>query len=33
MEQMGLKEKDLVEMIRKLNAKLHIPTEVLIQDY
>lgn len=54
MEQLGLKQKDLVEMIgfksrvseimnkkrkltlgmiRKLNAKLHIPTEVLIQDY
>ena len=54
MEQMGLKQKDLVEMIgfksrvseimnkkrkltlemiRNLNAKLHIPTEVLIQDY
>ena len=54
MEQMGLKQKDLVEMIgfksrvseimnkkrkltldmiRKLNEKLHIPTEVLIQDY
>ena len=54
MEQMGLKQKDLVEligfksrvseimnrkrkltleMIRKLNDKLHIPTEVLIQDY
>jgi len=54
MEQMGLKQKDLVdmigfksrvseimnkkrkltlEMIRKLNAKLNIPTEVLIQDY
>lgn len=54
MEQMGLKQKDLVEMIgfksrvseimnkkrkltlemiRKLNAKLHIPTEILIQDY
>jgi len=54
MEQMGLKQKDLVEMIgfksrvseimnkkrkltldmiRKLNANLHIPTEVLIQDY
>jgi HTH-type transcriptional regulator/antitoxin HigA len=54
MEQMGLKQKDLVEMIgfksrvskimnkkrkltldmiRKLNAKLHIPTEVWIQDY
>ena len=54
MEQMGLKQKDLVEMIgfksrvseimnkkrkltldmiRKLNKKLHIPTEVLIQDY
>jgi HTH-type transcriptional regulator/antitoxin HigA len=54
MEQMGLKQKDLVEMvgfksrvseimnkkrkltldmIRKLNANLHIPTEILIQDY
>jgi len=54
MEQMGLKQKDLVEMvgfksrvseimnkkrkltldmIRKLNTSLHIPTEVLIQDY
>ena len=54
MEQMGLKQKDLVEMvgfksrvseimnkkrkltlsmIRKLNATLHIPTEILIQDY
>ncbi|NEW85108.1 MAG: helix-turn-helix domain-containing protein [Mariniphaga sp.] len=54
MEQMGLKQKDLVEMvgfksrvseimnkkrkltldmIRKLNANLNIPTEVLIQDY
>jgi HTH-type transcriptional regulator/antitoxin HigA len=54
MEQMGLKQKDLVEMvgfksrvsevmnrkrkltlemIRKLNAGLNIPTEVLIQDY
>ncbi len=54
MEQMGLKQKDLVEMIgfksrvseimnkkrkltlemiRNLNTKLHIPTEVLIQDY
>ena len=54
MEQMGLKQKDLVdmigfksrvseimnkkrkltlEMIRKLNVKLNIPTEVLIQDY
>ena len=54
MEQMGLKQKDLVDMIgfksrvseimnkkrkltldmiRKLNAKLNIPTEVLIQDY
>ena len=53
-EQMGLKQKDLVEMIgfksrvseimnrkrkltldmiRKLNAQLRIPTEVLIQDY
>ncbi|PWH84727.1 helix-turn-helix domain-containing protein [Brumimicrobium oceani] len=54
MEQMGLKQKDLVEiigfksrvsevmnrkrkltleMIRQLNAKLRIPTEILIQDY
>lgn len=54
MEQMGLKQKDLVEivgfksrvseilskkrkltldMIRKLNVSLRIPTEVLIQDY
>lgn len=54
MEQMGMKQKDLVElvgfksrvseimnkkrkltldMIRKLNTKLHIPTEVLVQDY
>ncbi|MBA3985553.1 MAG: helix-turn-helix domain-containing protein [Flavobacteriales bacterium] len=54
MEQMGLKQKDLVdmigfksrvseimskkrkltlEMIRKLNTNLNIPTEVLIQDY
>ena len=54
MEQMGLKQKDLVEMvgfksrvsevmnkkrkltlemIRKLNANLRIPTEILIQDY
>jgi len=54
MEQMGLKQKDLVktigfksrvseimnkkrkltlDMIRKLNADLKIPTEVLIQDY
>ena len=54
MEQMGLKQKDLVEMIgfksrvseimnkkrkltlnmiRKLNEKLNIPTQVLIQDY
>ena len=54
MEQMGMKQKDLAEvvgyksrvseilnkkrkltldMIRKLNATLHIPTEVLIQDY
>lgn len=54
MEQMGLKQKDLVkmigfksrvseimnkkrkltlEMIRKLNAGLNIPTEILIQDY
>lgn len=54
MEQMGLKQKDLVEMIgfksrvseimnkkrkltldmiRKLNATLKIPTEILIQDY
>lgn len=54
MEQMGLKQKDLVEMIgfksrvseimnrkrkltldmiRRLNADLNIPTEILIQDY
>lgn len=54
MEQMGMKQKDLAEvvgfksrvseilnkkrkltldMIRKLNVNLHIPTEVLIQDY
>ena len=54
MEQMGLKQKDLVDMIgfksrvseimnrkrkltldmiRKLNVQLRIPTEVLIQDY
>ena len=54
MEQMGLKQKDLaeilgftsrvsevlnkkrkltLEMVRNLNTKLHIPTEVLIQDY
>ncbi|WP_066222116.1 helix-turn-helix domain-containing protein [Formosa haliotis] len=54
MEQMGMKQKDLAElvgfksrvsevlnkkrkltldMIRKLNKTLHIPTEVLIQDY
>lgn len=54
MEQMGMKQKDLAEvvgfksrvseilnkkrkltldMIRKLNTVLHIPTEVLIQDY
>ncbi|HEY9222217.1 MAG: helix-turn-helix domain-containing protein [Lutibacter sp.] len=54
MEQMGMKQKDLaevigftsrvseimnkkrkltLEMIRKLNVTLHIPTEVLIQDY
>ena len=54
MEQMGMKQKDLAEvvgfksrvseilskkrkltldMIRKLNTKLHIPTEVLVQDY
>jgi len=54
MEQMGMKQKDLIElvgfksrvseimnkkrkltldMIRKLNTKLHIPTEVLVQDY
>lgn len=54
MEQMGMKQKDLAEvvgfksrvseilskkrklsldMIRKLNAQLHIPTEVLIQEY
>lgn len=54
MKQMGMKQKDLAEvvgfksrvseilnkkrkltldMIRKLNATLHIPTEVLVQDY
>ena len=54
MEQMGLKQKDLAEiigfksrvseimnrkrkltlsMVRKLNQHLHIPTDVLIQDY
>ncbi|RKQ50687.1 HTH-type transcriptional regulator/antitoxin HigA [Roseivirga pacifica] len=54
MEQMGMKQKDLAEvvgfksrvsevlnkkrkltldMIRKLNASLHIPTEVLVQEY
>lgn len=54
MEQMGLKQKDLVQlvgfksrvseimnrkrkltldMIRKLNSTLHIPTDVLVQDY
>ena len=54
MEQMGMKQKDLAEvvgfksrvseilskkrkltldMIRKLNKTLHIPTEVLVQDY
>lgn len=54
MEQMGMKQKDLAElvgfksrvseilskkrkltigMIRKLNLALHIPTEVLVQDY
>ena len=54
MDQMGLKQKDLVEMIgfknrvseimnkkrkltlemiRKLHSSLHIPTEILIQDY
>ncbi len=54
MEQMGMKQKDLVEvvgfksrvseilnkkrkltleMIRKLSASLHIPTDVLVQDY
>jgi len=54
MEQMGMKQKDLVElvgfksrvseimnrkrkltldMIRKLHTTLHIPTEVLVQDY
>lgn len=54
MEQMGMKQKDLaeivgfksrvseilnkkrkltLEMIRKLNINLHIPTEVLIQEY
>lgn len=54
MEQMGMKQKDLAEvvgyktrvseilskkheltlgMIRKLNSTLHIPTEVMVQDY
>ncbi|AEL27179.1 helix-turn-helix domain-containing protein [Cyclobacterium marinum] len=54
MEQMGMKQKDLAEvvgfksrvseilskkrkltlrMIRKLNSTLHIPTDVLVQDY
>ncbi|MDY7395830.1 helix-turn-helix domain-containing protein [Aureibaculum sp. 2210JD6-5] len=54
MEQMGMKQKDLadimgfksrvseilnkkrkltLDMIRKLNSTLHIPTEVLVQDY
>lgn len=54
MEQMGMKQKDLAEvvgftsriseilnrkrkltlgMIRKLNSTLHIPTEVLVQEY
>ena len=54
MEQMGMKQKDLAEvvgfksrvseilskkrkltflMIRKLNTTLHLPTEVLVQDY
>ena len=54
MEQMGMKQKDLAEivgftsrvseilnrkrkltlsMIRKLNTALHIPTEVLVQEY
>ena len=54
MEQMGMKQKDLAEivgfksrvseilnkkrkltldMVRKLNTTLHIPTEVLVQDY
>jgi len=54
MEQMGMKQKDLVklvgfksrvseimnrkrkltlDMIRKLNTALHIPTDVLVQDY
>jgi HTH-type transcriptional regulator/antitoxin HigA len=54
MEQMGMKQKDLAEvvgyksrvseilnkkrkltldMIRRLNSTLHIPTEVLVQDY
>ena len=54
MEQLGMKQKDLaeviglksrvseilnkrrkltLEMIRKLNTNLHIPTEVLVQDY
>ena len=44
MEQMGMKQKDLaevlnkkrkltLEMVRNLNTKLHIPTDVVIQDY
>lgn len=54
MEQMGLKQKDLAEiigfksrvseimnrkrkltlkMIRKINERLHIPTDILVQDY
>jgi HTH-type transcriptional regulator/antitoxin HigA len=32
-EIMNKKRKLTLDMIRKLNAKLHIPTEVLIQDY
>lgn len=32
-EIMNKKRKLTLEMIRKLNAKLHIPTKVLIQAY
>lgn len=32
-EILNRKRKLTLEMIRKLNTKLHIPTEVLIQDY
>jgi len=32
-EILNKKRKLTLDMIRKLNAKLHIPTEVLVQDY